>query len=149
MRRWKLLGAVARLTVLALVFTLGAILFSSPCTVLLPLDILDRIQAGMKKPDIEDIIGSPPGDYRTGPVVEIPNSTQATYWEEEHVDEWIGGGPDLRVYTWKTDRVELEIVFLKSGEVATAAFTRVSRQELGPLESLAWRAKRLWRKWFP
>jgi hypothetical protein len=147
MRRRKLLGAVARLTVLALVFTLGAVLFSSPCPVQLPLDILDRIQPGMNRSDIDDIIGSPPGDYRTGPVNEVPNTTHGIYWEDE--EEWMVQGLNLPTYKWETDRAELKIIFLKSGKAATGYYTSVTRQQLGPLDSLVWRAKRLWRKWFP
>ena len=149
MRRRKLVGVLARLTVLALAFTLGAVLFSSPCPVQLPLDILDRIQPGMNRADIDDIIGSPPGDYRTGPVFEIPHSTQGVYWEDEHEQEWIVRSPNLPAYKWETDRAELELIFLESGEVATGSFTRVARQKVGPVDSLVWRAKRQWRRFFP
>jgi hypothetical protein len=121
-------------------------LLSSPCPPAIPQDILDRINAGMNRSDIEDIIGSPPGDYRSGPVVEIPRATYGIDWEDE-----VRGMVDvssLPTYEWETDRAKLELTFLKSGRVATGSLTEVRRKHIGPLDMLVWRIERLWRRWF-
>jgi hypothetical protein len=98
----------------------------------------------MTMADIEGIVGSPPGDYRSGPVVEIPDTSQAVSWEEE--EEWTIPGIDLPKYKWETDTAELEIMFLKSGRAAVGWFTEVEQQKIGSLDSLIWRTKRLWRR---
>jgi hypothetical protein len=140
MRRRKLVVALAGLAaafVLGLAFALLPAQYPGP----LPEDVLGRIQAGMSLPDIEKIVGFPAGDHRSGPTMEIFFTRHGVYWEDEQ--EWLPQYSDLPKYTWKTDSAIFEVVFLKSGKVATASFTEVTRQQAGPLELLAWRIRQL------
>ncbi len=106
-----------------------------------------RIHAGMPLEDINDLVGAPPGDYRTGPVVGA-DLERGLYWEDP--EQWM---PDpctaLPTYKWQTDRAELTLSFLRSGQVAVGTFTPVRRQKLGPLDNPLWHVKRQWRRWFP
>ena len=140
MRRWKLLVALAGLAVVFILVLAFALL---PAQLPRPLteDVLDRIQAGMRLPDIEKIVGFPPGDHRSGPTMEITLTRQGVYWEDEQ--EWLPQFSDLPKYKWETDGATFEALFLKSGKIATASFTEATRKQAGPLEWLAWRIRRL------
>jgi len=132
------------LGMLALAFVAGAV-WPAPRRVVIPLDVLDRVNAGMEKRDIEELVGGPPGDYRSGPVVEIPNRCAGVYWEDE--DTWMVPYVTLPKCEWRTDRAELKMVFLKSGRVAVGSLTEMKREQVGPLDLLLWRIGRWWNSW--
>jgi hypothetical protein len=74
-----------------------------------------RITAGMSRQEVETILGGPPGDYSTGPVVTtfapIVNLTRDPWWCcEERDPTWIGNdgkiivrfGDDGTVHGWRS-----------------------------------------------
>jgi hypothetical protein len=91
--------------------------------------------------EVEAILG-PPGDYRSGPtgfhgaqILEEPDERRFQKrdwsWESDH--------GFLRVYPSRDDE----------NRVAGAWFMGWDSVEQTPRQNLLWRAKRLWRRWFP
>jgi hypothetical protein len=84
---------------------------------------------------MEAILG-PPGDYTTGPTTSDGFS--------------ISGNRELSFeLAWKADTVHLSVNFENSGEVVGMGVCNCDRVEQTRLESLLWRLKRQWRRWFP
>jgi hypothetical protein len=128
MRRPKLIAAVAGL---AVVIAVGMFVSWSP-----PARITEencsRIREDMILADVVAILG-PPGDYRT----EITPAVDLIDLEHPHREDWLGNEGVI-------------FVFLdNSGHVKRAQFYRKTPLRRAPLDDLLWRAKRLWRRWFP
>jgi hypothetical protein len=132
MRRRKLLLVLAGL---AVVFcAAGAfLLWVQPSSV--TRENCDRIKAGMSRAEVEAILG-PPGDYTTGPRVQIIMESGGL---EMH-------RPDR---TWNGDEGVFSVWFDGERKVEFTRFHEWTRIDQSPLESLLWRVKRQWRKWFP
>jgi hypothetical protein len=130
MRRRRVLVVLAGLAILAA----GAISFLS----LGKPDRISResfvlIEHGMNQEEVEAILGKP-GDYASVPMQQM----FFTYC-----------GPEKRTWrTWQGDWGKI-IVSFHNDTVLEKEFLDAVPEDESPLDSLLWRAKRQWRKWFP
>jgi hypothetical protein len=112
-----------------------------------------RIELGMSLAQVEIIAGAP-GDYQTGPTAELPlrlEFREMRLLEAEWQAIWFDrkwGSDEGRQFTWQGDVGELWVVVGEEG-VRGMDFTTTQMARQSPLENLLWRAKRLWRRWFP
>jgi hypothetical protein len=137
MWRRKLIAVVAGL---ALLVGAGAfVLWPRPDRI--TRENLGRIRDGMSLAEVEAILG-PPGDHRTK-----PTTYHRHFLEPPRHADTMASEPDVDVKKWQGDTGDIEIVF-SNGETS-AAFYATDPVNQGPLDNLAWRAKRLWRRWFP
>jgi hypothetical protein len=150
MRRRKLIAAVVGLAVLVVV---GAFVLW-PQT-----DQGDRItrenynyiKIGMSRAEVEAILG-PAGDYATGSLRFAGPTLRVFSGEPSPPSEYVLSVRDAEGYDivrWRNDTGILTVYFDRTGQVFTKGFFHVERVEQGPLDNLLWRAKRLWRRWFP
>jgi hypothetical protein len=100
----------------------------------------DRIKAGMSLEEIEAILG-PPGDY----------TTRATDFEDPEIVKLTSRKGRSIGPSWDTDEASIGVTFFLDPpkELAAKMYHRGRIIQQSPLESLLWRAKRQWRKWFP
>jgi hypothetical protein len=123
--RWFALGL---LTAALLVF--GALLpLALPRACRVNRAAFERIEEGMTEAEVEEILGGPPGDYRTGPPPEF----------ESH----FSSGPllmDLR--TWQGDDGDAEVCF-RDGRVSWKVFGQREGRAVAPVEMIRWRLDRL------
>jgi hypothetical protein len=130
----------------------------------------DRIREGMSRAQVEAILG-PPGDYRIGPTVAVdpPEHLSTDPLEGERAPSMALERQFFKswTYRWESDRVTVKVVFATRAEsgmdemaiaqlfdesfatVGVAKCECMTRQEVGPLDFLLWRAERHWRKCFP
>jgi hypothetical protein len=96
----------------------------------------DRIRRGMSRAEVHAILG-PPGDYRNGPMA--------------HEPAWLKIVPGWHYdwAEWEGDAGAAVVGFDDSGQVQQKQFLVSEPTGHGPLDTLLWRAKRLWRQWFP
>jgi hypothetical protein len=136
MPRRKLIAAVG-LTVLfaAAAFALW------PRTDRITRENFGRIQKDMSLAEVKALLGSP-GDYRTR-----PTTYQEHFLEPPRLAYRMAGHPDVDIKKWEGDTGDIEVAF-RDGET-TAAFYATEPVNQGPLDNFLWRAKRLWRRWFP
>lgn len=140
MRRRRLLQVVAA-GLLVLVGAAAFALWPRPSRV--TRENFSRISTGMTLPEIEAILGGPPGDYRT-----VPTTAPRGWHGREGIH--VSGEFCIAVtHVWHGDSGEIEVDFDPSGKVCTASFETRIRDDRGPLGWLLWRAERLWRRWFP
>jgi hypothetical protein len=145
MRRWKLLGAMG----LAVLVAVGVfVLWPRPDRI--TRENCDRIRKGMSRAEVYAILG-PPGDYGTGPVKyeTAPYIALSAHNNLEHFSQ----RPEGQGYaTWQSDSALAFVNFSDAGCVddrVPAYFFKGGRVPQGPFDNLLWRAKRLWRRWFP
>jgi hypothetical protein len=103
----------------------------------------DRIRVGMNRAETEAVFGGPPGDYTNGSTW----TASSGFALAEVGDD--GESRIIPLSEWQSDTLIAWIVFDESGKVMHKESAGNSRMGRGPLESLLWRAKRQWRKWFP
>jgi hypothetical protein len=140
MRRRKLIGAVG----LAVLIAVGAFV-AWPRPQRITREKFDRIQDGMSRAEVEAILG-PPGDYTTGPLEMRDRLGSVVRFDAlGGAIPATGGGVFAR---WAEDSAYAYVIFDAAGRVIARDFGPVRRAEQGPLDSLLWRAKRLWRRWF-
>jgi hypothetical protein len=133
MRRRKLLGA---LVVLAVLVAAGIfVIWPRPDQITRA--NLDRIKKGMRRAEVEAILGGPPGDYRNGPII---HHIEASYAAHVHTDGSL---------TWEGDDGFGWISFDSSGSVMDCRFHASTRKHQTLLENVLWRAKRQWHRWLP
>jgi hypothetical protein len=106
----------------------------------------DRIRIGMSWAEVKSILG-PSGDYATGEAVNDEN-------DEKGDLEYKGSGSSTmsswHQEWWWDDRMAIRLSSeTVGGDVVYAACWKVKRVDRGSLNSLLWRAKCLWRRWFP
>jgi hypothetical protein len=92
----------------------------------------------MSRAEVEAILG-PPGDYRTRPTG-LENGVPMDL-----------GDPlkDGETVLWCGDAGSIVLVFNREGTVTTVGFGDRVPKPSGPFDTLLWRAKLLWRRWFP
>jgi hypothetical protein len=133
MRRRKLLVALAGLAAVGVIVLCsrpdGFVLWSRPNRV--TRENYDRIHIGMGRTEVEAILG-PPGDYMSQPAA--ADITTLTFDRPE------GGG---QAY-WASETGAIGIMFDRKGSVAQTGFVAPAPIQLGPLDTLLWRIKRLW-----
>jgi hypothetical protein len=95
----------------------------------------DKIQAGMNRQQVEDILG-PAGDYRTGATL---LDMHVTYELQ----------PGLTGAGWISDHWVWIIGFDADGRVRQKRLWDNPSVPQGRVENLIWRTKRLFRRWFP
>jgi hypothetical protein len=134
MRRRKLIAAVMALAVLVAVSAF-LLIWRGPSRV--TRENVSRVAKGMTQAQAEAILG-PPGDYTTSEIAETP--TLFFQYRPAHlVDlEWMTDGGTATVW-----------IDLGTGRVERACFTNATPTKRRVFDNLLWRAKRLWRRWFP
>jgi len=123
--RKPLLAGVA--VFLVLVGTLFPVLLPRPSPV--TFTNYERISTGMTRAEVEQILGGPPGDYRTRPVLTLLPS---------------GGG--LRWAVWQGNEGTAEVSFDRSGSVILRRFLTAEPRQPGLIETLHWRLERHWNR---
>jgi hypothetical protein len=96
----------------------------------------ERIEEGMSRAEVEEILGGPPGDYRTRPTRRRPVSLkQISLLAEEPVEyrQWEGGEGIVEVGFDPTD-------------AACSKWFTPTEVEGGLLDLLRWRLSRRWRQ---
>ena len=153
MRRRKWRWVVAGLVALVAVGTFAMRPRADPLT----REKCGRIKVGMSPVEVETILG-PPGDYRAGlgeilspygdgGVADPDPYDQGPTWQDVPVQS-DDGGKVVKMGTWISDSLYVEIVVDETEHVQLAnVFDR--RKTQGGFDSLLWRAKRQWRRWFP
>jgi hypothetical protein len=101
-----------------------------------------RIHTGMTPTEVEAILG-PPGDYRTMPT--ILGSSRIPYppvgvVNRDAASEW---------RRWDGDTASLSVAFDSQRKVLNTYYVPNGSLDQGPLDTLLWRAKRQWQRWFP
>jgi hypothetical protein len=140
-RRRKLLVALA----VGLVGLAAAALWPrTPRAERITLDNYYRIDASMTRAEVEAILG-PPGDYRTGPTT---LSQGFSFFIIEVHGGW-GEPPFSRPVYWTSDTLEIVAYHYSDGTLSEFGYRPLEPDHSGPLDNLRWRAKRLWRQWFP
>ncbi len=103
-----------------------------------------RIKVGMSRGEVRAILG-PPDDYRT---VE----TEADIWGPT-VGDWSSaffiGGDGALTEDWEFNAGDIRVKYTEAGVVRAAMYFYAVELDSGLLDNLLWRAKRLWRRWFP
>jgi hypothetical protein len=84
---------------------------------------------------VEAALG-PPGDYRTGPTANVAQYAPAAV-------------QGCTTFKWQGDRITIYIQMTKGGEVFDMQATPAFPVDNNPVESVLWRAKRQWHRWFP
>jgi hypothetical protein len=154
--KWKLLGAVALVLIVVVVFAAR----SRPDRV--TRENYRRIQRGMSRAEVEAILG-PPGDYRTGPsqnmpkygyyrtgpLVEISDASEFPWGDfpdtEEGIVIWsLDWNPLVR----REDHRTIYVTFGPDG-ASHRSMLPASPREQGGFENLMWRFRRQWRQLFP
>jgi hypothetical protein len=147
-RKWKLI-AVAGLAVLV---AAGAfILWPQPCRV--TLENVRRIHSGMSPQEVEAILG-PAGDHSTRPLVlHIGHDSDDPTIPFEPSDGAMPREGRAARIRWTDDGGTVRIFFFSTGRTYCDAWEPsilpLKTVQQGPPDILRWRAKRLWRKWFP
>jgi hypothetical protein len=140
MRRRKLIAAVGP----AVLVTAGAFVLW-PQTNRITRENYERIRDGMSRAEVESLLGAA-GDYRTGPV----GYETAEYKEAvgRPASILIGG---IKPARWFGDYALVEVAFGQDGRAldSESAFYSGVKLPQDPLDNLVWRAKRVWRRWFP
>jgi len=89
----------------------------------------ERIEEGMTVAEVEEILGGPPGDYRTLP----PPPFQVG----------ISFGPPLDRRKWRGDGIDVEVCFNNVGRVGWKVSGEQELPALTPAERIRWRLVRL------
>jgi hypothetical protein len=134
MRRRTLLVVLAGL---AVVVAVGVVALWPQAVDRVTKESYDRIHAGMTRTEVEAILG-PPGDYSSG-----PTSGGIDY----------GGILEARMRgsdagSWNGDTGEILLTF-DERRVTTMHFGPNEVRRLRPFDTVLWRLKRLWHRWFP
>jgi hypothetical protein len=125
MPRW--LPVVAVVSLALLLGVAARVVFLLPTNPNITHENFQRIKAGMKREEVEAILG-PPGDYRTGPTAQLSKAA------------WTSGPlPPLR---WRSDELEISVWTHPSGAVLFLDFMPMSRRQTGMMDWLAWRLAR-------
>src|SRR5262249_7092156 len=140
MRRRKLIAAVG----LTVVVAVGAfVLWPRPDP--LTLENCSRIKVGMSREEVRAMIG-PPGRFHTGTIIVIgavkPNQFYNPDGDAVYESDRAG-----RRDIWASDSVYVVLGYDPSGAVVSGTVCAAVRDP--SLYSFLWRAKLLWRKWFP
>jgi hypothetical protein len=88
--------------------------------------------------EVEAILG-PSGDYRTGPSAD---------WRPDY-NPITGKAVRTGLPVWHTDTDIIFASFDRSGLVEQTYHEACAKLPQTPTENLFWRARRLWRRWFP
>ena len=139
MRRRKLLVALAGL---AVVVAAGAVVLW-PRTDRITRENCRCIRVGMSRHEVEAILGVPPGDYRTGATDSDFASRHIRDMESSY--KTIG----MTVQRWQNDAVICLVVFDQEGRVFIEIHNSDHRQNMSAFDTVRWRAKRQWHRWFP
>jgi hypothetical protein len=137
MRRRTLLVALAGLAVL--VGLAVVVLWSRTEPDRITRQNYDRIVADMTQADVEAILG-PPSDYRDGPTDNSPCTESALLRASRE-------RPLASDYSafWHGDAASIVVEITPDGDIMKNWCPSRIR---GPLETLLWRAKRQWHRWF-
>ena len=158
MQRRKLLVVLAGL---AVVVAAGAfVLWPRPDRI--TRENYERIRVGMSSAEVEAILGGPPGDYRTVRTEDemYPRcfDLDAMAWHVEcdrdfeayREPMWFGNQGIIRVSFKSGFVAELPAGLERAGETLPCKhFDGTVPCMASTLETLLWRAKRQWHRWFP
>jgi hypothetical protein len=97
----------------------------------------ERIEVGMSKPEVEEILGGPPGDYRDRPTY--------THARVDFLLGLVGAfAPGREERGWHGNQGVIEVTFDGPGVVAEKQFTEET--PAGWAETLRWRLNRRWER---
>jgi hypothetical protein len=138
MRRRKLLVVLAGLAVVVA----AVVVVLWPRANCVTLTNYSSIQQGMTFPEVEAILGGPPGDYRTSP-------TQFEFGDPSfrHRRSLLPG-TGAREEHWEGDTVALMVRFGDDGTVRCLCPIPTARRAGGRFDAICWRLKRQWHRWF-
>jgi hypothetical protein len=130
MPRW--LPAVVVVSVVVLLGVAVKAFFFPPTNPRITQANFQRIKAGMRREEVEAILGSP-GDYRTGPVSYLypPLSGPSSQWPQT---------PPLK---WWGDEAQIIVWVDHAGVVLQSSRALVLRGQVGMMDWLSWRRHRL------
>jgi hypothetical protein len=134
MRRRKLIAAVG----LAVLVAVGAFVLC-PRQDRITLDDFIRINYGISRAEVEAILG-PPGNYTTA-YVSYRNG-QGSFHSPPVGNNAADG-------KWWTNAAAVSVEYDESGHLTRKMFAPADQSDLNSFDNLLWRAKRLWRRWFP
>jgi hypothetical protein len=157
-----------RLKLVAILVLVAAVMFLlQPRKDRVTRENFDRIRDGMTRTEVQAILG-PPGDYASGPTGLPPPPPVGGVWLSSlahlHRDARRTFDPDEaliaeildRAVAWEGDAGAIWVRFGRLGTTASASYQSRYRQEQSLQENvlwrtnkLLWRARCLWRKWFP
>jgi hypothetical protein len=135
-KRLRLLAALTALLVTAL-----ALILFLPRQPRITETNLNRVRPGMTRPEVEAILGGPPGFYAGGPTLLLPDECHRVI-----SDEIV---PDSMLERWWGDDGALSVTFNPSGRVIGSQWCRCKRIELGLVGWLRWRFAVEWERCFP
>jgi hypothetical protein len=136
MRRWKLLVVIASPIALLVAGTFVYWSGSTPIS----RENYDRIQPGMSRRDVEEILGRP-GDYSLRPA----KFSRVDENSIRHATMPASGANAFR-RRWATDTAYIQIDFDQFGRVASCLFGTPVQDDRGWFGNLAWRVERQWCK---
>jgi hypothetical protein len=144
MRKRKL---VAKLVVFSLVAAI--ILAPSPQPSRITRENFNRLKDGMSRAEVEAILG-PPGDYRIRPVGIVQDGDPDADMSRAcaSVSRCVGDSSS-RTELWKGDDWFIMATFSSTSGKVLHLLPMKTKNDPGPIDTLLWRAKRQWRKWFP
>jgi hypothetical protein len=139
MRRRTLLVVLAAL---AVVVAVGTVLLW-PRAERVTLENHTSIRSGMTLPEVEAILGGPPGDYRTSPT-QFEFGDPSFRCRRSHLR-----GTGVSEEHWECDTLALLVRFSDEGTVRCVCPIPTARRAGGKFDAICWRAKRQWHYWFP
>ena len=149
MRSRTLLVALAGL---AVVVAAGAVVLW-PREDRLTLENYQSIEYGMSRDQVLAILG-PPGDHRTGPTyLPMPNQplsdTTCNWLAIESMHQgYPWWSPEREDLFWNGDECDIWVCVGSKG-VKAMDYTSMEKVAQSPLDTLLWRLKRQWHRWFP
>jgi hypothetical protein len=116
----------------------------------------DCIREGMSRAEVEAILGLP-GDRSSGPLQPIG---PRPHWhvldtgilpdsEGRIAEAFRAEGQTVEEDEWRNDHLIVRVYFFPNSIVWGMNHQEVALADRPALDNLLWRAKRLWRKWFP
>jgi hypothetical protein len=144
-------GDVRRRRLLVALVGLAGVLVVAGTTMLWPrpadpinFENFQCLRGGMTKAEVTAVLG-PPGDYRTGPTIEVGGSYRDAFFDTAE----FATAPDSTEDVWSSDKAWTKVSYSRSGATVAAFYMRREPETVSPLANLLWRAKRRWHRWFP
>ncbi len=141
-KQWRLVVAGLGLMLVVLLTTGILLSFPVPASQGWTQQDFLRIRSGMTLAEVQEILGAPPGDYRSMATKGDPAAAD--------FDGCIFGTPTGIASTaiWISDSALIYLGLDPAGKVQTGAFF-AQQPDSSPLRNALWRLQHQWRRWFP
>jgi hypothetical protein len=99
----------------------------------------ERIRAGMTIAEVEALLGGPPRDDSTGPVVAEVDPEHGILEEKRltfYTARWTPERPNV-IVQWQSDEVNISVAFTAEGRVDGSGYLRLHRVQESPLDRLS------------